>query len=75
MAVHLLTACISVYRPVSLGDNRVANEWTHLLDTGDMSGDVFNRNGVFHRQSVALALYTRLVDENTAVGIETCGDV
>ena len=41
---------------------------THLLDTGDVLGDVFDRDGVFNGQTVGLALDTGLVDQDAAVG-------
>jgi hypothetical protein len=44
---------------------------THLLDTGNVLGDVLNANGIFDSQAVRLALDTSFVDENTAVRSET----
>jgi len=45
---------------------------SHLLNTRDMSSNVFNCNGVFDGKSVALTLYSGLVDEHSTVGGETC---
>ena len=73
MGGHLPTECISTTEPVSLCGEDHEGERTHLLDTGDMSRDILDRDGVLHRQSVALALYACLVDEDTAVGVETYG--
>jgi len=43
----------------------------YLLDTRDMSGNVFDGNGVFDGESVALAFYPSLVDEHSTIGRET----
>ena len=44
----------------------------HLLNTRDMSSDVFNRDGIFDSKSVALAFYPGLVDKHSTISCETC---
>ena len=44
----------------------------YLLNTRDMSSNVFNGNGVFDGKSVALAFYSSLVDEYSSISCETC---
>ena len=42
-----------------------------LLDLGDVLCDVFDGNGVFDGQTVALSFEAGLVDKNTSIGVQT----
>lgn len=44
---------------------------TDLLVSGDIPGDVLYADGVLDRESMALALYASLVDDDAAVGLKT----
>lgn len=43
-----------------------------LLHSGDVFGDVLDRNGILDSQPVTLGLQPRLVDENAGIGVEAC---
>ena len=52
---------------ISLADGRSTN----LLNPSNISSDVFHCNRVFNCQTVALALYSCLVDEHSSIGGES----
>lgn len=57
------------------GENPVPSQRmriTHLLVRCDVPSDVFYADGVLDRQSMALALYSCLVDDDPAVCCQTC---
>ena len=41
---------------------------THLLDASNVSGNIFDRDRIFHSQSVTLAFCSRPVNQYSAVG-------
>ena len=43
----------------------------HLLNARNMSGNIFNGNGVLDGKPMALAFYPSLVDKHSTVGCET----
>ncbi len=69
MAEHLPIACISTGRFSNSCDIR--RRRTYLLDAGNMSGDIFHSHGVFYGQTMTLALYSRLINQYTAICRET----
>ena len=70
MDEHLRIACTAMacLRYSAILELEVA----HLLDTGNMSRDILDRNRVFNSQAMALALYPGLVNQDTTIGGETC---
>lgn len=40
----------------------------YLLNSSNMSGNVFNSDGVLHGQTVALTFYPGFVDQNASIG-------
>ena len=47
---------------------------THLLQTGDITGDVLHGDRVLHGQSVALAFHPGPVDDYSCISSEACKD-
>lgn len=45
----------------------------YLRDAGNVTGDVFDGDGVFHGQTMRLTLYPCLVDQDPRVGRQACG--
>lgn len=43
-----------------------------LLNTGDVSSDVFDRDGVFDGETMRLTFDARFVDQDTRVGRQSC---
>ena len=70
MVGHLLIVC-NAGRRLSASNRPLPECHNHLLDTRNMSSNVFNGNRVFDGQSVALAFYPSLVDEHSTIGCET----
>jgi hypothetical protein len=71
MVVHLLIVC-------NAGKLRTFNKsrlryHNHLLNTRDVSSNIFNGDGVFDGKTVALAFYSGPVDKDPAIGCESCG--
>jgi len=61
-----------VYRWKTEDLNKPRSEYrNHLLNARDMSGNVFDGDGVFDSKPVALAFYPSLVDEHSTIGRET----
>ena len=73
MDEHLRIACTAMacLRHSAILELEVA----HLLDTGNMSRDILDRNRVFNSQAMALALYPGLVNENPAIGGEALTNI
>lgn len=69
---HHQIVCISVQKQRAINRQRLGDDAsTHLLDSSNISGNVFNGNRVLDSQSVALALYSRLVDEDSSIRGQT----
>lgn len=45
---------------------------TDLLNRGDVSGNVLDRDGILNSQAVRLALHASAVDEDTSIGSQSC---
>ena len=45
---------------------------TYLLDASDVTRNVFDSDGIFNGEAMALALYPCLVNQDATVGGETC---
>ena len=45
---------------------------TDLLDSGNVTSDVLDRDGVFDGETMGLTLGTCLVNEDSTIGSETC---
>ena len=62
---------VSLYMSASTGLMRAMPKVAHLLNTGNVLGDVFDADGVLDGQTMGLAFDTGFVDEDTSVGSET----
>jgi hypothetical protein len=55
---------------------RIATEHTRcptdLLDPSNMLGDVFDRDRIFYCQSMRLTLDSRLVNQDSSIGGQSC---
>jgi hypothetical protein len=53
------------------GTGEALRDRMHLLNTSDMSRDIFDRDRVLDCQTMTLAFYPCFVDQHSAVGRET----
>lgn len=60
MVEHLQIVCISDHKFNIIRPLRI--RWAYLLDSGNMSSNIFNSDRVFDSKTVTLTFYTRTVN-------------